>query len=158
MVRRISVGIWIVLAAGGCEPEADMVKSPNTASSSDATQGAAPSAEPSITGTRWILRKLAGNPAPLGAGGQAADVTLHGSEPRASGFAGCNQFTGGYTLEGNQLSFGKTAMTMRACADGMELEQDFAVVLRDTKGYRVERATLILLNEDGAVLAELSAE
>ena len=122
------------------------------------TAGTSPSAEPSITGTRWVLRTLGGKPAGVGAGGRAADLTLQGSEPRASGFAGCNQFSGGYTLDGDQLSFGPTAMTMRACTEGMDLERDFSIALRDTKGYRVEEGKLSLLDQEGALLAELAAE
>jgi len=116
----------------------------------------APSGAP-ITGTRWVLQSLGGKPAGLGAGGRAPDITLQGSESRAAGFAGCNQITGGYTLEGDQLSFGQMAMTRRACADGMELERDFAKALQETKSYRIEDDTLSLRDENGTVVAALRA-
>ena len=116
----------------------------------------APSGAP-ITGTRWVLQSLGGKPAGLGAGGRAPDITLQGSESRAAGFAGCNQITGGYTLESDQLSFGQMAMTRRACADGMELERDFAKGLQETKSYRIEDDTLSLRDENGTVVAVLRA-
>jgi putative lipoprotein len=109
----------------------------------------------SITGTQWVLETLRGKPAGLGAGGRAPNITLQGSEPRVSGFTGCNQISGGYTLEGNMLSFGQMAMTMRACPDGMELERDFAKALSETKSYQIEGDTLSLKDEAGTVVAVL---
>ncbi|MGB5810971.1 MAG: META domain-containing protein [Polyangiales bacterium] len=112
----------------------------------------------SITGTRWVLQTLRGEPAGVGAGGQAPHITLQGAEPRVSGFAGCNQISGGYTLESNQLTFGQTAMTMRACPEGEELERNFAKVLGDTKRYEVDGDVLKLMDGKGAVIAELRGE
>lgn len=111
----------------------------------------------SITGTRWVLQKLRGEPAGLGAGGQAPHITLQGAEPRVFGFAGCNQISGGYTLDGDQLSFGQMAMTMRACPEGMDLERDFAKALRETQRYEITEDALRLRDEHGTVVAELKA-
>jgi len=111
----------------------------------------------SITSTRWVLEKLRGEPAGLGAGGQTPHITLQGAEPRVSGFAGCNQISGGYTLAGDQLSFGQMAMTKRACPEGMELEREFAKALEETKSCEVSDDVLQLRDEDGAVIAELKA-
>jgi len=115
------------------------------------------SAGSSITGTRWVLETLRGQPAGTGAGGRAPEITLQGSEPRVAGFTGCNQISGGYTLDAHQLSFGQMAMTMRACPEGMELERDFAEVLRETKTYRIEDDTLSLRDEGGTIVATLKA-
>lgn len=112
----------------------------------------------SITNTRWVLEKLRGEAAGLGAGGQAPHLTLQGAEPRVSGFAGCNQISGGYTLAGDQLSFGKMAMRNRACPEGMELEREFAKALEETKSGEVSDDVLQLRDEDGTVIAELKAE
>ncbi|MGB5221476.1 MAG: META domain-containing protein [Polyangiales bacterium] len=111
----------------------------------------------SITGTRWVLQKLRGEPAGLGAGGQAPNITLQAAELRVSGFAGCNQISGGYTLDGEQLSFGQMAMTMRACPEGMDLERDFAKALEETQRYEVSDDVLRLRDEHGTVVAELKA-
>jgi putative lipoprotein len=122
------------------------------------TAGSAKAPAASITGTRWVFRTLHGEPAGLGAGGRAPDITLQGAEPRVSGFAGCNQITGGYTLEGDQLSFGQMAMTMRACAEGEELERKLAKVLGETRAYEITGSVLRLRDEAGTVIAELAAE
>ncbi len=112
----------------------------------------------SITGTRWVLKKLGGEDAGLGAGGKAPDMTLQGAEPRVSGFAGCNTMTGRYELEGKSLSFSQIAMTRKACLEGMELEQEFAKALEATKSHAVAGNQLRLMAADGSVLAELQAE
>jgi putative lipoprotein len=116
------------------------------------------SSSPSLTGTRWVVEAIRGEPVGPGAGGRSPDLTLEGSEPRAHGFAGCNQFTGGYTLAGEQLSFGQMAMTMRACAEGMAVEQSLAKALGETKGQRREGNKLLLLDGDGTTLVTLKAE
>ncbi len=122
------------------------------------TPGSTRAPATSITGTRWVVHTLRGKPAGLGAGGEPANITLQGAEPRVSGFAGCNRISGGYTLRGNQLSFGQMAMTMRACTEGQELERELAKVLHETKRYEVEGNALRLMDEEGTILAELEAD
>jgi len=122
------------------------------------TRGSTEKSSTSVTGTRWSLQTLRGEPAGLGAGGQTANITLQGAEPLVSGFAGCNQLSGGYELDGDQLSFGQLAMTMRACTEGGELERDFAKALGDTRGYEVTGDILRLSDASGAVIAELKAD
>lgn len=75
-----------------------------------------------------------------------------------SGFAGCNHITGGYTLEDDQLSFGPTAMTRRACIEGEELEREFAKALRETRSYDIVGDVLRLRDGTGTVIAELRAQ
>ncbi len=112
----------------------------------------------SITGTRWVLRTLRGKEAGVGAGGKAPFFTLQGAEPRVSGFAGCNQFTGGYQLEPGKLSFSQLAMTMKACLEGMDLEREVAKVLEETRTFQLSGNRLELHAEDGTPLATLQAE
>ena len=120
--------------------------------------GSQPPTGRSITGTRWVFEKLRGEDAGVGAGGKAPFIVLQGAEPRISGFAGCNQFTGAYELKERELSFSKMAMTLRACLEGMELEREVAKVLAETRSYEVSGDVLRLHDESGAVLAELKAE
>lgn len=114
-------------------------------------------ARSSLTGTEWVLVELRGNPAGEGAGGKRPTLTLQGSESQASGFAGCNRFTGGYELgKSGALKFSALAMTMMACPDGMELEKAFSEALRDTTFFAIEGDTLTLEAADGTVVAKLS--
>lgn len=120
--------------------------------------GGRPANVTSITGTRWVFKKLHGEDARTGAGGNPAHITLQGAEPRASGFAGCNQITGAYELDGNALSFSKMAMTMRACPEGMDLDREVTKALEATRSYQISGSTLRLMDEGGEAIAELEAE
>jgi putative lipoprotein len=112
----------------------------------------------SLTETRWALVSLRGEPAGKGAGDQSPSFTLSAKEQRISGFAGCNQMTGTYQLDGDQLSFSKMAMTMRACPEGMDLEREVTKVLDETRSYEISGGTLRLRGQDGVVIAELKPE
>lgn len=62
--------------------------------------------------------------------------SLTSDDSQASGFSGCNQFMGGFTVEGDQLSFGPLASTRKMCIEGME-QASFSTgsrshLLRDT--------------------------
>ncbi len=56
----------------------------------------------------------------------APDGTLSGS-------GGCNNFSGGYTLSGDQLSVSPLASTMMFCEQGMEQETAFLAALQQAK-------------------------
>jgi heat shock protein HslJ len=71
------------------------------------------------------------------------------AEQRASGFAGCNRFSGGYEHEGERLRLGPLAATRMYCAR-MELETAYLRALDATRRFRVEGDVLELLGEPGA--------
>lgn len=73
------------------------------------------------------------------------------------GFAGCNTFTGSYTVNGNDLEFGPIAATRKACAAGMETESNFLRVLEGTAYFSIHEETLTLLNESKKPVARLVA-
>lgn len=72
----------------------------------------------------WHLTELPGRALPSGTG--LAAVTLRFENGRVYGFAGCNQFSGAYTLEGTIVTIGELAATAMACPEpAMSLERDF---------------------------------
>jgi heat shock protein HslJ len=106
--------------------------------------------------TRWVLSRF---------GDSAIEPTER--EPylmfqhvtrRASGFTGCNMFTGSYELASEALMLGPVAMTRMACASGMNIESAFADVLRDSKGYKIEGRQLVLTDASGKTLASFTAK
>jgi putative lipoprotein len=97
--------------------------------------GTAPAASP--VGVEWTLSSLGGQPAGKGAGDKPATLLLTDISGRASGFAGCNQFSGTYSLAGNSLTFGPLALTRMACADGSELERRYTMALEQTTDFKV---------------------
>ena len=103
---------------------------------------AAPVASP--VGVEWTLASLGGQPAGTGAGGRPATLLLTDISARASGFAGCNQFTGIYTLAGTSLAFGPLALTRMACADGDDLERRYTMALEQTTTFKATSKRLEL--------------
>jgi len=119
IVMRIEVLGFLALA--GC------------AASAPSTSG--PAASP--VNIEWRLVAVAGSPAGTGANGQPATLRLDDVGQRASGYAGCNQFSASYTLSGNALTFGPLAMTRMACATGDALERSYATALEQTTEFKV---------------------
>ncbi len=56
---------------------------------------------------------------------------------QVSGSAGCNEYSGGYTLDGTTLKIGPLASTMRACADEAvnQQEQQFLAALQASTAF-----------------------
>ena len=116
---RVHVGLLAALAACHSAPSGD------------------PAPATSPVGVEWTLASLGGQPAGKGAGGKPATLMLTDISSRASGFAGCNQFSGTYTLTGTSLTFGPLALTRMACADGSELERRYTMALEQTTDFKV---------------------
>lgn len=111
--------------------------------SNDGSRDAA--SQPLPTGIEWRLVELDGTPAGLGAGARAATLQLTADDTRATGFAGCNQFGGGYTSAVGDLRFTPLVATRMACDAGMELEQRYTAALETVRAYRLDSDTLSLL-------------
>ncbi len=65
-----------------------------------------------------------------------------------SGNSGCNQFTGSYTVSGNQITIGPLASTMMMCSDPEGLMDQEAQFLAN---YRIEGDVLELRTKDDAI-------
>lgn len=109
---------------------------------------------PSFEQTRWAAARLG-----------ATDVTATGSRAphlvfeggRASGSDGCNRVSGGYTVDGQALTFGPMVGTQMACPGTGEVERAFGAAVRDTRRWRIEGETLELLDAKGDVVARFVA-
>jgi heat shock protein HslJ len=110
-------------------------------------------AELSIEGPLWLLTD-AGEDADAG----AADSTLRLEGGTASGNSGCNSFSGGYTIDGDSLTFGALASTAMACADPAvdALETVVLAGLEATVKYEIVGETLVLEDADGSALLSYS--
>jgi len=83
---------------------------------------------------------------------RAPTLTLTAAESRASGFAGCNQFTGGYELSGDRFTVGPLVMTRMFCEGRMEVEDAYSSALGEVTGIRVVDGALELLAGERVVV------
>jgi putative lipoprotein len=107
--------------------------------------------------TRWKLRTLRGLAVTPVEPTREAWLTLDPADHRASGFAGCNQLTGDYTLEGDRLTFSRMVTTLRMCLHGMAEEEAFLKALPAVARWRISGTQLALLDKDGAEIATFEA-
>ncbi len=98
--------------------------------------------------THWKLLELRGEPVVTPEGMREAHLILASSESRAHGFSGCNNFFGGYTSDGDSLSFSAMGATMMACAEGMETEQAFLKALGETTQATISGQFMTLYADD----------
>jgi putative lipoprotein len=71
----------------------------------------------------------------------------------ASGFGGCNGFSGTYVADGNTLRLGPLAVTQRACISGMETEMAFLAGLNAASRFTISGDTLTLYEGDSIALS-----
>lgn len=105
------------------------------------------STPPDPTGS-WRLVSLEGQTSVQGAGGRAPTLTLAGTQ--ASGFGGCNRYTGGVTVDGTSMRFGAVASTRMACVGGGDaVEQAYYAMLAKVTTFARRDRELALNGPDG---------
>lgn len=105
----------------------------------------------------WKLTQLRGKA--IGSMGPEPHLILHGEGQRVTGFAGCNSFTGQYTLNtaASRIGFSQIAMTRKFCFDAMDVEREFSQVLDQADSYSVRDGQLTLNRARMAPLARFEA-
>ena len=143
---RAIVSVLIFAAAVAC------TQKPDTPPAADSAAPGEISTPPSgITDREWLLVQLGDKLSPQGNGGKPVTLTLASAEGRASGDAGCNQYSGPFTLSGNQLTFGPAISTKMACEQGMDVETAFLSMLNDVRTYQATDSSLTLRGASGPV-------
>lgn len=106
----------------------------------------------------WVLVKLGSAPVPTLPGSRQPSLRLDAAKKQATGYAGCNNFFGGYELVGAALKFGPLAATRRACPDPESaVETRYLEALAKVSGWKYDAGELLLVN-NGAVLARLATK
>jgi heat shock protein HslJ len=116
------------------------------------TKAAGGSMPSPIEGSAWRLKHMPG--AQSAALAQLnRPVTMRLESGRLSGFAGCNNFTGSYSLDGGQLKIGPVASTQMACPEpGSSIEAAFHKALSGTLSIAVDGDDLIATTASGDTL------
>lgn len=110
-----------------------------------------------LAGSSWQVEDVA-------SGGiiDRSNLTLvFGENGMISGSSGCNQYNGGYAVNGNKLDVGKVAGTRMACPPAlMDLEQKFLSILDDAREYSIDeqRGKLTITAADGQTLVATRTE
>lgn len=106
-----------------------------------------------LTNTYWKLTELHGARVTM-APEQEREVRITlDNDGKVSGFTGCNQLMGGYTVAAEVLRFTQLGSTRMMCpAPAMQLESAVLAHLNSVTGFRIEGEQLILL-KDGAPVA-----
>jgi heat shock protein HslJ len=110
------------------------------------------SAPARLEGAAWRLKELTGVQSAALAK-LDRPVALRFESGRLSGFAGCNNFSGSYTLAGDQLKIGPVASTQMACPEpGSSVETAFHKALSGNLRYAVDGDHLTATTASGDTL------
>jgi heat shock protein HslJ len=110
------------------------------------------SAMASLESGTWRLQELPGAQ-PSALAQLQRPVTMRFESGRLSGFAGCNNFSGSYTLAGDQLKIGPVASTQMACPEpGSSIETTFHKALSGTLRYAVDGDHMTATTATGGTL------
>ena len=98
-------------------------------------------------GIEWRLVEAGGTPVPPLADERQPLILLDPVQKKATGFSGCNNFFGGYELDGESLKFGPIGATRRFCegASG-EVEMRLMEALDKTRLWNIADGLLILFD------------
>jgi heat shock protein HslJ len=109
-------------------------------------------------GLEWQLVEVSGVPVAPQAHERQAHILLDPVQKKYSGFAGCNNFFGGYELDGSSLKFGPVGATRMFCPDlQMSLETEVFKALDKTMEWKISDDVLLLF-DDSEVLARFVME
>lgn len=93
---------------------------------------------PALEGTAWTLASGVETTAD-------AVPTLTLADGQASGFAGCNTYTGSYELDGDSITFGPLASTKMACEEAkMATENAYLPALQSADAWAIDGDELVL--------------
>lgn len=108
------------------------------------------SSGPALTGRDWYLVTFGSNSRPHTSVGERP-VTLRFEEDRLAGQSGCNNFGGGYSLDGNQIQFQPFFVTSAACTDEVLNRQEQAILgaLQGTVPFELSGDRLVLRYDNG---------
>jgi putative lipoprotein len=111
---------------------------------------------PDLGDTQWKLESYGPAVAQIPAAEGIETSLQFGVDGQVSGNMGCNSFSGEFSQEGNQITFGFIASTLRACPDPqMNQEGIFFSIMSGTVDFRLEgdRLTIDAIEGNQIVLS-----
>lgn len=115
-----------------------------------ATAAPPPVPDVSLTDTYWKLLEVGGQPVAVADQMREPQLVLNGQDGRFAGSGGVNRLMGGYTLDGNSLTFAQVASTMMAGPpEAMQQEQAIVAALGNVRGFSIAGDQLTLVDDSG---------
>ncbi|WP_371187093.1 META domain-containing protein [Thalassotalea maritima] len=111
-----------------------------------------------LTGQQWTLSLLNGEAASLGDMDQALFIEFIEADATFRGFAGCNNYSGNYSQDGNNLEFGQSRATKKFCQQGSDIEDQYLSALTDISSYQINGDVLTLINSNNDEVAVYTAQ
>jgi len=103
-----------------------------------------------LSGADWHPIYLSASELPAG-----SDMVVQFTpDGKISGYGGCNQFFGAYSLSGNHIEIGPVASTRKGCPGIIEVESAFFATLRAANSFTQEGDTLVLYDAAGNKLVQ----
>jgi heat shock protein HslJ len=110
----------------------------------------------SLMKTAWVLVSYGPADAPKSVLPGSQVTALFDEQPsRVGGVAGCNNYGGGYAVEGDRLTVSELAATKKFCNEPegvMAQEQEYLTMLQAAERYRIEDKSLEIRAKDDRVL------
>jgi heat shock protein HslJ len=148
-MKRNTVGfimaiVVMAFGAAGCTAAA----SPSAGGAGAGASATAPLTNPDLVGTEWILGDLPGQVL-----ADARPTISFSGDGTVTGNAGCNTFSGAYTVDGSNLTFGPLASTKMACEGAKgTLETAFLGAIQATTAYEITDAGELKLTSGATTL------
>ncbi len=155
MTKHLALIAMTCIIAHACRPSPRPADDPASATPSvsevpPASKISPPDPGTILTNTDWVLISLSGRTSPTGSGGRPVTLRIEtGAEAVAAGFAGCNRYSGSYSIRGDSITFGPPVSTKMACAEGMDVEQSYLTTLPQIVTYSVADSTLTMFGRSG---------
>lgn len=122
------------------------------ASGAPSAAGASAASGSGLEGTLWRLTQYLGPAGTAVSVPQAISASATFSDGVVSGNAGCNDYTGSYTVDGDTLTIGPLAVTKKACGPAeTAVETVFLAAMGRVVTYTVGGGSLELKTADGAM-------
>jgi heat shock protein HslJ len=113
-----------------------------------------PAAPASLTGAWKLVSFRESDVLSLALADVEAGLTFN-EDGTFTGTAGCNEFEGSYTVEGDQIAFKDVVSTLMLCDTPlMEQEEAVQLILADTATYEIDGSSLTITNGDRALILE----
>ncbi|WP_372958089.1 META domain-containing protein [Marinobacter sp.] len=110
-----------------------------------------------LLNTYWKLVSLEGSGVTVIEGHREPHLVLYQEGQRLAGSTGCNDLSGRYQLDDDQVRFRNLVTTLMACREVMQQEALLLEALKDTASWTVDGDALVFRDERGAPVARFQA-